>query len=194
VKKPTLEEGLTISKEVGAAGSVSIEEILKKPQEVKSKCNENFAELYNSGNILAPKMHCKNIIFISNTKDSMQRGGKSHMVSDLINTLLKRLDRQTLSIQFPDVISQLHEQVSTSFEMSCSNTIMPLKLFYSHNIVTKTYAAIFVNTHTRELEWDKAVEKGEACRHLFERTLEFDQVEVFTNLAKFRMIEVFGKI
>ena len=71
---------------------------------------------------------------------------------------------------------------------------MPLKLFYSHNIVTKTYAAIFVNTHTRDLEWDKAVEKGEACRHLFEKTLEFEQVEVFTNLAKFRMIEVFEKI
>ena len=72
MKKPTLEEGLTISKEVGAAGSVSIEEIMKSPQALKSKFNENFAELYSSGNILAPKMHCKNIIFISNTKDSMK--------------------------------------------------------------------------------------------------------------------------
>ena len=35
----------------------------------------------------------------------MKRGGKSYMVGDLVNTLLKRLDRETLSIQFPDVIS-----------------------------------------------------------------------------------------
>ena len=72
---------------------------------MKSKFKGNLAELYTSGNILAPKMHCKNIIFISNTKDWMKRGGKSYMVGDLVNTLLKRLDRETLSIQFPDVIS-----------------------------------------------------------------------------------------
>ena len=71
---------------------------------------------------------------------------------------------------------------------------MPLKLFYNHNIVTKTYAAIFVNTHTRGLAWDKAVEKGEACRHLFQKILEFEKVEIFTDLAKFRMIEVFDRI
>ena len=71
---------------------------------------------------------------------------------------------------------------------------MPLKMFYSHNIVTHTYAAIFVNTHTRGLPWDKAVEKGEAFVRLFKETFEFQQVEVFTDLAKFRMIEAFEKI
>ena len=71
---------------------------------------------------------------------------------------------------------------------------MPLKMFYNHNIVTHTYAAVFVNTHTRGLPWDKAIEKGEACAKLFKETFEFETVEVFTDLAKFRMIEVFDKI
>ena len=105
VQKPTLEEGRAKPKEVAATGSVKVEDILKTPQAVKSRFTENFGELYSSGNILAPKMHCKNIIFISNTKDWMKRGGKSYMVGDLVNTLLKRLDRESLSIQFPDVIS-----------------------------------------------------------------------------------------
>ena len=98
------------------------------------------------------------------------------MVYELISTIIARLDRQTLSIQFPDVVSQLHSHDQDSFEMSCSNTIMPLKLYYNHNIVTRTYAAIFVNTHTRDLVWDKAIEKGEACKKLFKDTFEFEDV------------------
>ena len=91
-------------------------------------------------------------------------------------------------------LKQLHTQDQDSFEMSCSNTIMPLKLYYTHNIVTHTYAVIFVNTHTSNLPWEKAIEKGEACKKLFEETLQFEKVEVFTDLAKFQMIEVFDKI
>ena len=71
---------------------------------------------------------------------------------------------------------------------------MPLKLFYNHNIVTKTYAVIFVNTHSRGLPWDKATEKGDACRHLFQNILEFETVDVFTDLGKVKMIEVFDRI
>ena len=71
---------------------------------------------------------------------------------------------------------------------------MPLKLYYNHNIVTHTYAVIFVNTHTRDLVWDKAIEKGEACLKLFKDTFEFENVQVFVDLPKFRIIEEFDKM
>ena len=155
---------------------------------------DKLEDLYSSGNIFASKSLRKNVLFIFNTKPTLIGSQQSKMVHDLIGTLIARLDRQTLSIQFPDVVSQLHSSDQDSFEMSCSNTIMPLKLYYNHNIITHTYAAIFVNTHTRNLQWDKAAAKGKACEQLFKETFQFENVEVFVDLPKYRIIEEFDKI
>lgn len=194
VRKPTYEEGQTKDKDSGPTGNAAIEEIMLTAKERRKTKGGRVEDLYNSGNIFSAKSMRKNVLFVFNTRPTLTGGGKSTMIRDLINTLLKRLDHQTLSIQFPEVLSQLNEMGQDSFEMSCSNTIMPLKMFFNHNIITHTYAVIFVNTHTRGLPWDKAIEKAQECVRLFKETFQFSQVEVFTDLPKFRMIEEFDKI
>lgn len=78
--------------------------------------------------------------------------------------------------------------------MIATNSISPLKLFYSHNIVTHTVAMILVNTHTRGLAWDKAVWKGKCSEKLFKQIFKFQQVQVLTDLTKPQMIEEFDKL
>ena len=83
---------------------------------------------------------------------------------------------------------------SENLEMLASNTICPVKLFYSHNIVTHTECAIFVNTHTRGLTWDKAAWKGKVIEKLFKDTFQFQSIQIFTDLTKRMMINEFERL
>ena len=57
------------------------------------------------------------------------------MIADLVQCLYSRIDMSDLSIEFPAVL----EHMSTSdcnFELTASNTIRKMKLFYSHNVAS----------------------------------------------------------
>ena len=88
--------------------------------------------------------------------------------------------------------------------MVTSNTIQPITLLYQHNIVTKKYAVIFVNTHVKgcqigfrtiqDIEWSDAEEKASNAYRLFIKTFEFEEneVEVCTDWTKDQIIEKFN--
>ena len=118
---------------------------------------------------------------------------ESKAVRDFINLMMKRLHRETLSVQFPDVLLQL-QGAFENLEIQASNTICPVKLFYSHNIVTHTECAIFVNTHTRGLTWDKAQWKGKVIEKLFKDTFRFQSIQILTDLTKRMMIDEFDRL
>jgi len=84
-----------------------------------------------------------------------------------------------------------------SFEMVASNTIMPLKMFYEHNIATRKTALIFVteriSQNDKTLPWDDAVAKGKEAKRLLEEGFDFTDVTVLTNLTKAEMIQAFNK-
>ena len=73
--------------------------------------------------------------------------------------------------------------------MVVSNTIQPINLFYAHNLVTETVAYIFVNTESLGLPYKNAVGRGKSALALFKDILEFEHVEVFTDLTKSNIIE-----
>ena len=112
------------------------------------------------------------------------------MIKDIIGTLIYKYDRSNLTIQLPDAFQYLKGQDS-NFEMVTSNTIQPVKLFYEHNIVNnaKTTAFIFVATRNEFGIYEKAIEKGEIARKLFEEVLEFQEVEVFVDMTQDQMAE-----
>ena len=68
-----------------------------------------------------------------------------------------------------------------------------MRLPYSFNVVTKSEAVIFLNTHTggvlHELKYKLAAERTEMHRDLFTNILKFDKVTVLKNLSKAEMIE-----
>ena len=60
----------------------------------------------------------------------------TRMIADLVKCLYSRIDMSDLSIEFPTVL----EQMSTSdcnFELTASNTIQKMKLFYCHNVASE---------------------------------------------------------
>ena len=57
---------------------------------------------------------------------------------------MQRFNRDTLALDIPKVFDHLKAEDAT-FEMVSSNTCQPMSLFYSKNIVTDSYCAIFIN-------------------------------------------------
>ena len=73
-----------------------------------------------------------------------------------------------------------------------SNSLQPIHLTFEGCIVTQSQsiAYIFVNIFD-ESEIEIAKQKGETAKHMFEDTLEFNEVQIFENLT---MHEVLKKL
>ena len=109
------------------------------------------------------------------------------MIADLIRTLLTRLDRQTLSVTFPKVLDQM-QGTDASFEMSASNSIKPMNLFYMHNIATTKMGLLLVNrgieNNGKKLPWKNAEQNGLDAQNLLKTTFGFSDVTVITDGTK----------
>ena len=105
----------------------------------------------------------ENVLLLFGCRPSLGVDAETTMVKDLVKTLISRLDKETLSVTFPKVLDQMSGS-DASFEMSASNSIKPMQMFYNHNIATHKYGLIIVNTkaemNDKTLSWKNAVENG----------------------------------
>jgi hypothetical protein len=69
----------------------------------------------------------------------------SDLFDELVQVLAHKYDRDTLSITFPTFVKDL-QNCHPELQMISSNRLQKIKLIYSHNIVTKSLATIFVHT------------------------------------------------
>ena len=115
------------------------------------------------GNTIAAKVVRENVLLLFGCRPSLGVDAETTMVKDLVKTLISRLDKETLSVTFPKVLDQMSGS-DASFEMSASNSIKPMQMFYNHNIATHKYGLIIVNTkaemNDKTLSWKNAVENG----------------------------------
>ena len=72
--------------------------------------------------------------------------------------------------------------------------LQPLTLFYTHNIVTKSFAYIFVSTTCNGDEYQDAVETGAKAKELFGDIFEFDEVKYYQDIDKWSMRNILNKI
>ena len=70
----------------------------------------------------------------------------------------------------PTVLSQMVNQ-DAKIELVTSNTLQPMNMILSHNIVTHSIAHIFVNTECKGIEYPKATQKGTTAFKLFNEVL-----------------------
>ena len=61
-------------------------------------------------------------------------------------------------------------------------------MVYSHNIVTRTIAYIFVNTECKGVPYNNSKECGNKAIEFFKGVLEFQEVSIFCNLTKTEVI------
>ena len=103
------------------------------------------------------------------------------MIEDFENMLTNDFSKETLSIEIPKALNHLKAK-DVKFETVKSKTLQPLSMIYSHNIVTRTIAYIFINTESRGLIYKNAKERGNMAIELFKGILEFHEVSFFHNL------------
>ena len=86
------------------------------------------------------------------------------MVKDITKALNRSYEKKTFSLKFPQAFDFLPD-----IEKVSSSTLQPMRLFYKHNVVTESFAVIFVNKH-RAIG---SIKKGKKARKLFREELNF---------------------
>ena len=121
------------------------------------------------------------------------------MIKDVVDCTVSRLDRPTLSVEFPKVFNSLLG-TDASFELSSSNTIMPLRLIFRHNIATLRFALILVNTKIEKkgcdetLSYPKAAETGEQAEHLMSEVFDCTDVVKIVDGTKSEIISAINTL
>lgn len=118
----------------------------------------------------------ENVLMITGPRDDMEVSGGIDMVRSLLKTFIRGLDHQTLSIQFPQVLEQMHGDAR--FAYVASNTIQKTKIFFEKNIAEKKVGLILVNTNAKGLKWNNADQNGKDAYHLFKNIWGFEEVIV----------------
>ena len=102
------------------------------------------------------------------------------MVQGFIEHMESQYSKDDLRFEIPGQLSNIDFVIPGS-EIIKSNTMMPLRLLYSHNIVQQSIAYIFVNTECNGLPYEQAREKGLQASKAFSEVLQFQEVTVFTD-------------
>ena len=88
------------------------------------------------------------------------------MVKDITDLLETDYDKDHLVIRIPDALDHLKGK-DAKFEMVKSNSLQPLSLIYSHNIVTRTIGLIFINDTCKDATYKDAEKRGQKAIELF---------------------------
>ena len=134
----------------------------------------------------------ENILLITGPREDMEVSGGLAMVKSLLKTFIRGLDHQSLSVQFPQVLEQMHGDAR--FAYVASNTIQKTKIFYDHNIAIKKVGLILVNTNAKNLVWKNADQNGKDAYHLFKNIWQFDEVVIVQDGTKDEIIAGYDKI
>ena len=119
----------------------------------------------------------------------------SNMVDEVAAIVLERYEKVNFGLCIPRCFDDLKSK-DANFETSQSNTLQPLILFYTNNIVSETVCAIFVHTKVKNLNYIEAEERGNWQMELFRDVLEFkkEEVNIYKDKSKKEIIEILGKL
>ena len=149
------------------------------------------------GNTIAAKVVRENVLLLFGCRPSLGVDAETTMVKDLVKTLISRLDKETLSVTFPKVLNQMLGS-HTSFEISVTDSIKPLQMFYKHNIATHKFGLIIVNTkvefNDKKLPWKNAEKNGTEASFMLKVTFGFEDVVLLTDPTKDQIISAYDTI
>ena len=108
------------------------------------------------------------------------------MIAEIAQTMIDRFSKDTFTVQFPQCFDHLYGS-DANFEVSASNTLQPLHLFFSNNVVTASCCIIFLFLYMRKTTLkidEESVKKARNARKLFKDELKFEEVRTYTNYNK----------
>ena len=115
------------------------------------------------------------------------------MAGAIAHTFSHKFDKKFQVLDIPSCFDSLHGK-DILLEVSISNTLLPLRLLYIDNIVTRSIGFVFINSWNY-VKYDDDIsmakpdfEAGKAAVELLYK-LEFDEVTRFVALSKSQCIE-----
>ena len=107
---------------------------------------------------------------------------QANILPGIVKHFENSFNKLDLTFELPLRLVEIELQ-GKGIEVVKSNTIQPLKLIYSHNIIRKGIASIFVNTRCDKCIYPDAVEKGNLAARIFTDALNFNKVTTYTDLT-----------
>ena len=108
------------------------------------------------------------------------------MIKEITDLMLEAYERNFFSLTFPKVLDQMYSG-DANFETSASNTLQPLRIYYSHNVVTHSVGIIFVNGNAFYDSVSRR--KAKVAEALLKTDLSIQEVKTFRDLSKSQIIE-----
>ena len=108
------------------------------------------------------------------------------MIEEVSSIVLNRYEKRNFGLSVPRCFDDI-KSVDANFEITQSNRLQPLILFYEHNIVTEKVCVIFVHTNVKGLVYidsQTAKSRGEKQAELFKNVFDFKDVTVYTDYSK----------
>ena len=121
------------------------------------------------------------------------------MCADLKQALLTNFDKINLTADIPSIFSGLVGK-DANFEISASNTLQNLKLFYEDNLVNKMFAVIFAHTEILGREgwptrqYRDAMDRAEKVKKMLVEVLNVEDTVICKNFSKKQMIDKFTEL
>ena len=125
------------------------------------------------------------------------------MCADLKQALLTNFDKINLTADIPSIFSGLVGK-DANFEISASNTLQNLKLFYEDNLVNKMFAVIFAHTEIlgrilgrKEVptyQYRDAMDRAEKVKKMLVEVLNVEDTVICKNFSKKQMIDKFTEL
>ena len=121
----------------------------------------------------------------------------SHMMSDLEISFRDGLTPE-FTCQFPSVIDRIRGS-DVNFELVSSSTLRPLRLFYVHNVVSRTYGYVFAWQglegvgiwKSRDGLLAKDMAEKVKIELLDPTSLNVNQVDIFYNSTRSQVVSTF---
>ena len=74
------------------------------------------------------------------------------MINTVISSLVNKYDKRTFSLLLPQALSDIQDE-DENVELATSNTLMPVKIFYTHKTSARSIATIFIQRDTDDREF-----------------------------------------
>ena len=113
--------------------------------------------------------------------------------------MLTNFDKINLTADVPSIFSGLDGK-DANFEISASNTLQNLKLFYEDNLVNKMFAVIFAHTEILgrkglpTYQYRDAMDRAEKVEKMLVEVLNVEDTVICKNFSKQQMIDKFTEL
>ena len=165
----------------------------RKLQFKKKKAKLLYEDNQDSDEEQPPKRRSGNFLMFYETVDEWQEID-SQLTAQVADILSTYHNKQSFTLIIPDCFHELDEWYPDMKRVISDEQLTPLRLVYSHNVMTSSVGIIFVHTRVKDLLYESVDERAMKQYLLLKFILGFKKLEVIIDPTKQQMIEAIEQL